>query len=77
MVLRRQVLDNFSVTKAIRQDAPMATLEEVLVPMYLIHRYQTEAASKMLGGLYYSFALKNDGQTITQNGTARRAVESF
>jgi hypothetical protein len=65
MVLRKQVLDNFS-TKAIRQDAPMATLEEVLVPMYLIHRYQTEAASKMLGGLYYSFALKNDGQTITK-----------
>jgi hypothetical protein len=65
MVLRKQVLDNFS-TKAIRQDAPMATLEEVLVPMYLIHRYQTEAASKMLGGQYYSFALKNDGQTITK-----------
>ncbi|MBD1367349.1 zinc-dependent metalloprotease [Mucilaginibacter sp. ZT4R22] len=65
MVLRKQVLYNFSV-KAIRQDAPMATLEEVLVPMYLIHRYQTEAASKMLGGLYYSFALKNDGQTITK-----------
>jgi hypothetical protein len=65
MVLRKQVLNNFSA-KAIRQDAPMATLEEVLVPMYLIHRYQTEAASKMLGGLHYSFALKNDGQTITR-----------
>jgi hypothetical protein len=65
MVLRKHVLDNFS-EKAIRQDAPMATLEEVLVPMYLIHRFQAEAASKMLGGLYYTFALKNDGQTITK-----------
>jgi len=65
MLLRRQVLDNFSV-RAIRQNAPMATLEEVLVPMYLIHRYQTEAAAKMLGGLYYTYALKNDGQTITR-----------
>ncbi|WP_184545922.1 zinc-dependent metalloprotease [Mucilaginibacter sp. FT3.2] len=65
MVLRRHVLDNFS-EKAIRQDAPMATLEEVLVPMYLIHRFQAEAASKMLGGLYYTFALKNDGQTVTR-----------
>ena len=44
----------------------MATLEEVLVPMYLMHRYQVEAASKMLGGLYYTFAIKNDGQTITK-----------
>ncbi|TFF40128.1 zinc-dependent metalloprotease [Mucilaginibacter psychrotolerans] len=65
LLLRRQVLDNFSA-RAIRQDAPMATMEEVLVPMYLIHRYQTEAAAKMLGGLYYTYALKNDGQTITR-----------
>lgn len=65
MTVRRHILDNFS-EKAIRQDAPMATLEEVLVPMYLLHRYQVEAASKMLGGLYYTFAVKNDGQTITR-----------
>jgi hypothetical protein len=65
MIVRKRVIDNFS-EKAIRQDAPMATLEEVLVPMYLMHRYQVEAASKMLGGLYYTFALKNDGQTITK-----------
>jgi hypothetical protein len=65
MDIRKHVLANFS-EKAIRQDAPMATLEEVLVPMYLMHRYQVEAASKMLGGLYYTFALKNDGQTITK-----------
>lgn len=44
----------------------MATIEEALVPMYLMHRYQVEAASKMLGGLYYTFALKNDGQTVTR-----------
>jgi hypothetical protein len=65
MTIRKHVIDNFS-EKAIRQDAPMATIEEVLVPMYLMHRYQVEAASKMLGGLYYTFALKNDGQTITK-----------
>ncbi len=65
MDMRKHVIANFS-EKAIRQDAPMATLEEVLVPMYLMHRYQVEAASKMLGGLYYTFALKNDGQTITR-----------
>ncbi|MGZ3750158.1 MAG: zinc-dependent metalloprotease [Mucilaginibacter sp.] len=65
MDIRKHVLATFS-EKAIRQDAPMATLEEVLVPMYLMHRYQVEAASKMLGGLYYTFALKNDGQTITK-----------
>ncbi|MDN5285648.1 MAG: hypothetical protein JWR38_1922 [Mucilaginibacter sp.] len=65
MLVRKEVLANFS-EKAIRQDAPMATLEEVLVPVYLMHRFQAEAASKMLGGLYYTYAVKNDGQTITK-----------
>ena len=65
MGIRKHLLDNFS-EKAIRQDAPMATLEEVLVPVYLMHRYQVEAASKILGGLYYTYALKKDGQPVTE-----------
>lgn len=44
----------------------MATLEEVLVPIYLLHRYQVEAASKSLGGLYFTHAVKNDGQEPTK-----------
>ncbi|WDF56671.1 zinc-dependent metalloprotease [Mucilaginibacter sp. KACC 22063] len=65
MMIRRHILDNFS-EKAIREDAPMATLEEVLVPMYLLHRYQIEAVSNSLGGLYFTHALKNDGQVVTK-----------
>ena len=65
LTIRRQVLDNFS-EKAIRQNAPMATLEEVLVPMYLIHRYQIEATAKSIGGLYFTHAVKNDGQEPTR-----------
>lgn len=65
MKIRAEILNKFS-EKAIPQDAPMATLEEVLVPMYLLHRYQIEAAVKSIGGLYFTHALKNDGQTVTQ-----------
>jgi hypothetical protein len=36
----------------------MAMLEDVLVPIYLFHRYQIEAVSKVVGGLYYSYAVK-------------------
>jgi hypothetical protein len=32
--------------------------EDVLVPIYLFHRYQIEAVSKVVGGLYYSYAVK-------------------
>lgn len=65
MLIRRHILDNFS-EKAIRQDAPMATLEEVLVPMYLLHRYQIEAVASQIGGLYFTHALKNDGEVVTR-----------
>ncbi|GAB3320462.1 zinc-dependent metalloprotease [Hymenobacter humi] len=65
MKVRRQVLDKFS-EKAIRAESPMATLEEVLVPMYLLHRYQVEAVAKSLGGQYFTHAVKNDGQAPTQ-----------
>ena len=65
MAVRRHVLDGFS-EKAIRANAPLATLEEVLVPIYLLHRYQVEAVAKSIGGQYFTHALKNDGQAPTQ-----------
>lgn len=45
--------------------SPLATLDEVLVPLYFLHRYQVEAASKVLGGSYYTYALRGDGQPVT------------
>jgi len=65
MTVRRKVLDNFS-EKAIREGEPMATIEEVLVPIYLLHRYQIEAVAKSVGGLYFTHAIKNDGQVVTK-----------
>ena len=41
MKLRTAVLRNFS-EKKIPVGAPLATLEEMLVPIYLMHRYQAE-----------------------------------
>jgi hypothetical protein len=76
MDIRRRLLDNFS-EKAIRQDAPMATIEEPLVPIYLLHRYQVEAASKMIGGLYYTYAVKNDGQPVTRFIPAAEQWKAF
>lgn len=50
---------------AIPSHAPMAELEDTLVPLYLLHRYQTEAAAKEIGGLDYRYALRDDGQIVT------------
>ena len=35
---------------------PLSSLEEMLVPLYLHHRYQLEAAAKSIGGLDYTYA---------------------
>jgi len=76
MDVRRQLLSRFS-EKALAPGQPMALLEEVLVPMYLLQRYQVEAAAKQLGGLYYTYALKGDGQTVTQFVTPAEQWKAF
>jgi hypothetical protein len=51
---------------AIQAHTPMTELEDTLVPLYLLHRYQTEAAAKEIGGLDYRYALRGDGELVTQ-----------
>ncbi len=62
MEVRRIGLEDFS-ENVIREGDPMAALEEVLVPLYLHHRYQVESAAKSIGGAYYVYALRGDGRT--------------
>jgi hypothetical protein len=62
--VRAAALQRFGVN-AIPVGAPMSQLADVLVPLYLMHRYQTEAAAKEIGGLDYRYALRGDGQLVT------------
>jgi hypothetical protein len=73
------VLDDFS-EKSIPEGSPMAMIEEVLVPVYLLHRYQVEAVAKSVGGLYFTHAIRNDGQVVTrmvEPAEQWRALESL
>jgi hypothetical protein len=79
MDVRRAALDNFGES-AIPMGEPMATIEEALVPLYLHHRYQAEAASKAVGGQYYTYALRGDGQTPVRPvpaGEQQRALDAL
>ena len=60
MTVRARALTRFGET-VIKRGAPMATLEDVLVPVYLHHRYQLEAAIKVVGGVTYSYTMRGDG----------------
>ena len=57
MKVRAAALSRFG-ERAIRTGEPLATIEDVLVPLYLHHRYQLEAAASVVGGLHYSYALR-------------------
>src|SRR6267142_2787499 len=78
MLVRGAALKRFG-EKNIREGAPLATIEDSLVPVYMLHRYQVEAAAKFVGGMDYTFALRGDGQTATQivaPAEQRRALSS-
>ncbi len=64
LTVRAAALRNFGVN-AIPLGTPMSQLADVLVPLYLMHRYQTEAAAKEIGGLDYRYAVRGDGQEVT------------
>lgn len=63
--VRRIGLERFGAHN-IREGRPLAYLHEVLVPLYLHHRYQLEAASKIVGGMDYTYAVRGDGQPPAQ-----------
>jgi hypothetical protein len=75
MAVRRAALARFG-EQAIQRGAPMAELEEVLVPLFLHHRYQVEAAASALGGQHYIYAMRGDGREPTRPvpGSEQRAA---
>ncbi len=59
--IRKVAIANFSIDN-IRKNEPNSVLEDVFVPLYFFHRYQTEAVAKVIGGLDYNYNVKGDGQ---------------
>lgn len=59
--VRRIALGRFGVDN-IAPGQPLALLEEVLAPVYFMHRYALDAVGKVVGGVEYSYALRGDGQ---------------
>ncbi len=53
--IRRAMLRRFEEGGSLRPGTPSAKLEEALVPAYLFHRYQVEAAVKVVAGVRYGY----------------------
>ena len=71
--IRKTAIANFS-TDNIKTNQPYSVLEDVFVPLYFFHRFQTEAAVKLIGGLNYSYAVKGGNQKVVEHvsGTTER-----
>ncbi len=65
MQIRQIGLQQFS-TAVMAPGEPLFELERRLVPVYLLHRYQVEAAAKLMGGLFYDYRLIGEPETSLQ-----------
>lgn len=65
LAVRKTAISNFSADN-IKTNEPYSVLEDVFVPLYFLHRFQTEATTKLIGGLDYSYAVKGGNQTIVK-----------
>jgi Met-zincin/Domain of unknown function (DUF5117) len=63
--VRRIALSQFGL-RNVGVGTPLSSLEEMLVPLYLHHRYQLEAAAKSIGGIDYTYAVKENGAISPQ-----------
>jgi len=79
MKIRRAALDRMG-ERTIRNGAPMATIEEALVPIFMYHRYSVESAASSIAGVDYVYALRGDGRTPVKWETAanqRKALDAL
>lgn len=79
--VRRLALDNLGLN-TLPANAPLSSLENALVPIYLLHRYQLEAVAKQVGGLVYEYERKGDyttsqGQTFVAPQVQQRAMQQL
>ena len=77
--VRRIALKSFGEAN-IPMGTPMSKLEDVLVPIYLFHRYQLEGTVKLIGGFEYTYKLKGDNQPdpeIVNMGTQLKALDEM
>ena len=79
MKVRRSALTRMG-EQTIRLGAPMTTIEEPLVPIFMYHRYAVEGTASMVAGQDFIYAMRGDGRMPVKWESAanqRKALESL
>jgi hypothetical protein len=71
--VRKVALNHFGLN-TIKQGEELFKLEQILTPIYMFHRYQVEAASKLIAGVDYRYASK--GEANVENKMVDAATQS-
>ncbi len=77
LAVRRSALDRFSIG-VLPPDRQAGEIEARLVPIYLLHRYQTEAVARLIGGADYAYSEAADraaGTKAVPAETQRAALD--
>jgi hypothetical protein len=79
LAVRKIALDRFGV-RNLPKDAPVSDLRRVIVPIYLFHRYEVDAAAKLVGGVNFTYALRGDAHessSVVSPADQRRALDAL
>ncbi|HYI63781.1 MAG TPA: zinc-dependent metalloprotease [Allosphingosinicella sp.] len=79
MAVRRAAVSRFG-PRALYPGEPVSNLRRKFVPIWLIHRYQIEAAAKLVGGVDFAYALNGDGREASRPvdpAAQRRALDAL
>ncbi|MBY6203389.1 zinc-dependent metalloprotease [Halomonas denitrificans] len=83
IAVRHHALQRFGPDR-IAPGRPLAELREVLVPIYLYHRYQVDAAAKLIGGVAFRYAerdpvreRRNDVVEPVDGAAQQRALDAL
>ena len=80
MQVRRIGLSDFGLQN-LSAGTPLSELENKFLPLFLHHRYQLTAATKSIGGVYYTYAVKTENSanpaTIAEIVPAQKQREAL
>ncbi len=76
MRVRGIALQRFS-ERNIRIGRPLASIEETLVPVYLLHRFQIQAVGKLIGGQYFTYRVRGDAQASARPVAVARQQQAI
>ncbi len=65
LAVRKHAMGRFGPA-SLADGEPLTRLDELFTPLYLLHRYQVEAVSKLIGGVDYAIAEPSDPMTVAR-----------